>query len=199
MTGTTVRPASWRDVGMLSRRLSDAFQDDPLYGWMFGGQEVWRQKDRQFFRLLLRVHLRDGRVFTTSDLAGAALWSTPDLPYGGPFTQLVLPLRMRRLFAERAEKVRREIGELNAARPAKPHWYLPVLGVAPDRQRSGIGTALLHPVLDRCDGTGHPAYLETSVPANIPFYERLGFAVCDEMRVEDGPQVWGMAREPGAG
>lgn len=197
MNGPIVHPASWRDVRTLTGRLAEAFRDDPLYRWMFGGDAAWRRKGRPFFRLLLRVHLRDGRVFTNSDLSGAALWSSPDLPYGGPFTQLVLPLHMRRLFAERADAVRWEIGRLNAARPVAPHWYLPVLGVTPECQRTGIGTALLRPVLDRCDKTGYRAYLETSVPDNIPFYGRLGFGVTDEMEVEGGPRVWGMVREPG--
>lgn len=44
---------------------------------------------------------------------------------------------------------------------------------------------------------GVPAFLVTSNPANVPFYEKLGFAVDDEYEV--GPvHVWAMLRPPGA-
>jgi ribosomal protein S18 acetylase RimI-like enzyme len=189
---------SWRDIGPLAAVLAEAFRNDPLYRWMFGGDEEWLLHGRQFFRLLLRVHSRDGEAYTTEDRAGASLWTIPDLPYGGPFTQLILPLQMRRMFGSRTDTVRRQIGQLNAARPTQAHYYLPVLGVDPERQRSGIGTALLRPVMSVCDSAGYLIYLETSVADNLRFYRRLGFEVEDELAVDGGPEVWGMLREPGA-
>ena len=65
-----------------------------------------------------------------------------------------------------------------AARPDQPeskrghhpkgpeHWYLQYLGVEPRRQGKGLGGALLAPVLERCDGEGVPAHLETSTERN---------------------------------
>jgi ribosomal protein S18 acetylase RimI-like enzyme len=191
-----IREATRRDARRLAAGLASAFDEDPLYRWMFGGRMEWRRHSREFFRVFLRVHLRDGRVLTTDQRAGAALWVVPDLPFGGRMTQLVLPFRMRRLFGRRAELIRREMARLNAGRPLEPHWYLPVLGVAPQYQRMGIGSALLGPVLDECDFAGHPAYLETSVEDNVSFYRRLGFEVADALEVEGGPHVWGMVRVP---
>lgn len=65
-------------------------------------------------------------------------------------------------------------------------------------QRAGLGTRVLLPVLDRADADGTACYLETSDPANVAFYEWLGFAVRDEavQLVPDGPPHVTMWRDP---
>jgi GNAT superfamily N-acetyltransferase len=81
--------------------------------------------------------------------------------------------------------------------PRTNHWYLPVLGVRPDRQASGLGSRLMCPVLERCDEHGLPAYLEASSPRNRALYERHGFAVTGELRLaRSAPPVWLMWRAP---
>jgi GNAT superfamily N-acetyltransferase len=80
--------------------------------------------------------------------------------------------------------------------PEEPHWYLGVLGTAPEHQGKGVGSALMAPVLAKCDAEGIPAYLESSKESNIPFYERHAFKVTREINVKNGPTVWPMWRDP---
>ena len=77
---------------------------------------------------------------------------------------------------------------------AEPHWYLAFLGIEPSEQGKGLGSALLRPVLERCDSEGTPAYLETSNERNLPFYQRHGFEVVQQCGIPDGPHFWGMWR-----
>ncbi|MBN1859167.1 GNAT family N-acetyltransferase, partial [Candidatus Bipolaricaulota bacterium] len=78
-----------------------------------------------------------------------------------------------------------------------PHWYLWALGVKPSRQRQGVGTALLQPVLARADHEDCACYLETATPENVPFYEKLGFRVLWEANVAQQPiHLWFMRRDP---
>ena len=70
------------------------------------------------------------------------------------------------LFAtERALPVVASMGryaDLARNHPRVPHWYLPVLGTAPEYQGRGVGSALLRALLARSDAEGLPAYLESS-------------------------------------
>ena len=45
------------------------------------------------------------------------------------------------------------------------------------------------------DGTGEAAYLESTNPANVGFYERFGFRVMDEIDVPGSSPVTTMWRE----
>ena len=83
--------------------------------------------------------------------------------------------------------------------PAGPaHSHLAILGVRPDRQRQGLGTALLlarHRVLDR-DGT--PGYLEAADWATRRLYQRHGYADLGQpIQLPGGPMMYPMWREPG--
>jgi ribosomal protein S18 acetylase RimI-like enzyme len=40
---------------------------------------------------------------------------------------------------------------MKAHNPVKPHYYLYLLGVAPDSQSHGLDSALLRTMLERCD------------------------------------------------
>jgi predicted GNAT family N-acyltransferase len=88
---------------------------------------------------------------------------------------------------------------LESRHPREPHFYLQFAGVAPGRQGLGIGSALLRPVLDRCDAEAMPAYLEATSPRNRAFYERHGFEVTDELVYPKGPPTWPMWRRPRRG
>jgi ribosomal protein S18 acetylase RimI-like enzyme len=80
--------------------------------------------------------------------------------------------------------------------PTEPHWYLPMIGVVPERQGQGLGSALLRLALARCDADRLPAYLESTNPANVPLYERHGFRVVGSIRSSSCPPLTPMLRPP---
>ena len=65
--------------------------------------------------------------------------------------------------------------------PKDRHWYLQMLGTQSERQGHGVGSAILTPVLERCDREGERVYLESTKERNIPFYTRHGFQVTEEI------------------
>jgi GNAT superfamily N-acetyltransferase len=83
-------------------------------------------------------------------------------------------------------------------RPKTPHWQLQPLAVEPSLQGKGIGTALLQPILNRCDEDHVPAYLGTQKEKNVRFYEHRGFKVIEYLKkLPYGfPDSWIMWREP---
>jgi predicted N-acetyltransferase YhbS len=85
---------------------------------------------------------------------------------------------------------------MDKTHPREPHWYLAVLGTDPPHQGKGVGAALMTPVLARCDAEGTGAYLESSKPDNVPYYERFGFRVTGQIDMPKGPTMWPMWRDP---
>jgi len=195
----TVRKAGVEDIPCLSEVLARAFDADPAANWFCLQDHRRAERMRELFAVSLRrISMPDGEVYTTSELGGAALWAPPGRWQPGLLRQLRLLPAMARVAG-----VRHLIGKLQSMRPVlerhprAPHWYLEVLGTEPELQGQGIGTALMRPILDTCDWTGAPAYLETAKEGNIPFYERRGFRVTGEIEASSGaPRIWLMWRDP---
>ena len=97
--------------------------------------------------------------------------------------QLRLLPSMARINGRLLPRALRTIATLESNHPAAPHYYLPFVGVEPEWQGRGLGTALMRPVLDRCDEEKMPAYLEASSPRNRVLYERHGFQVTEQFSV----------------
>jgi ribosomal protein S18 acetylase RimI-like enzyme len=88
------------------------------------------------------------------------------------------------------------LDQMEASQPKERHWHLALIGVDPSQQRKRIGDTLLRETLARVDDQQVFAYLESSNPANIPFYQHHGFEVIREIRVDDFPPVIPMVRRP---
>ena len=82
---------------------------------------------------------------------------------------------------------------LDALHPLDPQWYLALLGVEPEQQGRGLGSALLQRFVQQVDADEAPAYLETDRPENVAFYGQVGFDVVREVEVL-GITVWCMQR-----
>jgi ribosomal protein S18 acetylase RimI-like enzyme len=80
--------------------------------------------------------------------------------------------------------------------PEQPHWYLPLMGVAPADWGRGWGSALMRRGLERCDEARLPAYLEATSPRNQALYERFGFQALGVMQTRSSPRIVPMIRPP---
>jgi len=61
--------------------------------------------------------------------------------------------------------------------PAEQHWHLGPIGILPDHQGAGIGSALMQRFCREVDACRSMAYLETDLEKNVRFYEKFGFKV----------------------
>ena len=196
----TSRKATGADIPELAGTLARAFASDPLQRWFFPDDDSRTRKLEQLFgEVLLEEAVGYGSAYTTDRREAAALWFPPGKEQIRAMEQLrMLPL-MLRLAGRRLRRVLRGLSFMEARLPPEPHWHLPILGVEPSRQGLGLGTALMQPILDRCDRDGCGAYLEATTPRNRDLYLRLGFAVREEVALPGGgPPLWLMWREPGA-
>ena len=174
--------------------LARAFAHDPPCRWLFPDDALYASAFPSFALAL------GGAAFGERTLVahehGAALWLAPEA--AGPDEEALVALVGARVAERRREATFAILAEMDAHHPAEPHWYLPLVGVAPERQGGGIGAALLAPVLERCDATGVRAYLEASTERSRRLYERMGFEATGVIRVADCPPIVPMLREPRA-
>jgi GNAT superfamily N-acetyltransferase len=178
----------------LSHVLARAFEDDPVMEWLFAREGARKRGAKRMFRTRLVQLVDQDEVYTTDDLAGAAIWTLPGRWHVSAretleLARIVLGPRLPILFSG--------LQRVDGAHPRSPdHFYLAVLGIDPPRQGQGFGSALMAPVLELCDREGLPAYLESSKRRNVDFYARHGFRVKRELHLPKGPAMWPMWREP---
>ena len=170
-----VLAAGASDAAGIGRALTRALADDPFVRWVVDGTDE-RARRRYVDLVLRRLTLPHGHVFTTPRHEGASLWVPPGSWDLGWVEQVrLLPAVARVVGLSRLMRVAEASDVIERSRMAAPHYYLALLGTVPEARGRGVARALLAPVLRRCDAEGVPAALETSVPANVPFYARFGF------------------------
>ena len=192
-----VRDARPAEYPALGRCLARAFETDPVMRWLFPDAAIRARRMPRFYRLVAVELGRAGAVHTVDGLLGAAIWRGPHAPARGRLSRVWAMLRFAAVLGGASRRSGEFFARLERWHPEEPHWYLGVLGTDPPRQGRGVGSQLLRPVLARCDAEGRLAWLESSKRENLPFYERHGFQVVDEVRLAGAPPVWPMRREAG--
>jgi ribosomal protein S18 acetylase RimI-like enzyme len=199
-----VRRATRREIPELAAVLARAFVQDPFFSWLAGEASERSQRMRDGWTGILRFASAGlSETWTNDDRSGVAIW----IPPGRAASSLIESIRLTPALARmttwrrlRLASAAIETLEEHRHRHApQPHYYLSALGVEPERQGEGIGSALIAPVLAAADAAGAPAYLETATGRNVLLYERHGFEVVEELIL---PQTdihgWLMLRAPSA-
>ena len=182
-----------------------AFDDYPFLTALFPGPADRRAHvSAAFYGATLRDCLQHGQVDAAMEggrVVGVAAWLPPgayplSLRRSAGFARVVA--RVLRFHPRRAVRGVQALARLERHHPSDPpHWYLATIAVDPDRQRQGVGGALVRPGLDLADTRVEDAFLETARADNAAWYHRLGF----DTEVEDacfpgGPPQWFMRRRP---
>ena len=137
-----------------------------------------------------------GQTWIADGGAAAAVWQpAPADPVAPGVIEQLLRVA-RAAFGDRLPVIDAVESTIRAHRPNEPHWFLGTVGTRPERQRQGLGTAVLRPVLDQLDRAAVPACLETSSLENVTFYTKLGFETVAHLDdLPDGaPETWVMWR-----
>lgn len=180
--------------------LADAYLDDP--GWVAVGPTD-RRRRHAYTRRVCRGALsvvdrwggriwcveRDGEVAGVLTSCDPGQWPPPQVR--ATVKQALGPtlagpgVLWRSLAADSA---------MHKHHPEEPHFYVWMLGVSPDHQRTGVGRALLNAALVRAEEFGLPAYLETANPENLPYYASFGFREIGETKLPRDAPIWFMMR-----
>lgn len=186
--------------------LARAFQNDPLMAYAFPDPARRERILPWLIGLNVRLGCLYGEVYATPGWEGVAVWFPPGVQAMTPWRMLragmlAAPLRASWGALRRLALVEGYTTRLRRLHAPSGHWYLSQIGVEPERQAQGWGSALLHPMLARLDADHRWCYLDTVQQSAIPFYRKWGFDVVAETdTVKGGPHLWALLRPPpGAG
>lgn len=129
---------------------------------------------------------RIGKVFKTQDGLGSMALLLPDARKLNFWDILVsgafkAPFLMSRESFNRMQYCEKyALDTHHEVMAGRPHYYICYLGVHPDAQGKGLGTALIHHVQTLANHEQKPIYLETHRPATVAYYQHLGFRLLAE-------------------
>ncbi len=193
MTTPTVKAATTSDEAPAVDAVVLAFSADPAARWTWSDPQQYLMHFPRFVRTFGGKAFTHGSAYYLNGFAGTALWLPPDVQ---PDEDELIALLQQTV----SEPIRKDVfgvfEEMGRYHPNEPHWYLPLMGVDPSRQGKGFGSALMQHAFVACDRDHKLAYLESTNPRNISFYERHGFELLGTIQVGASPPLFPMLRKP---
>ncbi len=175
--------AKHKDVPGAVDCLVPAFANDPLMLHFFPGELGRRAAAaRDFFTMLMvaRVALHMPVIVLNDgeETFGAVMGYDTSRP-AWPKEQLARLDALLRDWSGLSERFDAYDNLSRQFAPRKPHYYLGVLGVHPNRQGVGAGGNLITAFcrLSEMDPISSGTYLETASAENVAYYKRCGFDV----------------------
>ncbi|NWA01371.1 GNAT family N-acetyltransferase [Pseudomonas gingeri] len=171
--------------------LALAFDADPFMRWIYPRGHDYLRYAPQLFEAVAVDSLAAGGAHRTRDGAAIALWLPPGVVGDPAPIQAVLD---RSISQDQQERIGAALGQTDLDRPDEPHWYLSTLGVDAALQGRGHGAILLKHGLRACDEQHLAAYLWSSNPKNIGFYQHHGFEITRQINAGQVPLLVTMLR-----
>jgi ribosomal protein S18 acetylase RimI-like enzyme len=192
-----IRRAHAGDADAMTHILATGFREDPPLAWILPDPDDRERLSPAFFAPFVDMALTDGQTYVSTDLSGTALWLDVDVEADAESDGGALRRRLvDGLGVEYAKRFFVLDDLFTANHPGhESHAYLLFIGVRPERQCQGVGTALLAAGLEAVDAASRPAYVEASSARNAALYARHRFESMDtSVALPDGPPLYPMWR-----
>lgn len=192
------------DIPAAGAVLARSLFEDGLTRHMYPDEAERKARTPWHFSAMVRYGVLFGRVLTTAgEPHGVAIWLPP-----GETAMTDKRLAAAGLDAspavlgdeafERFASAMAQIEPYREQDVSPQHWYLALVGVDPDYAGTGIGSALLRPILAQADADRLPCYLETAEERNVAFYQKHEFETVRHGTIPDtAVKYWTMHRLPG--
>jgi ribosomal protein S18 acetylase RimI-like enzyme len=191
-----LRTAMPEDMAIIVDTAARSLDTEAMLRWSFG-EERFEERIRRHFTHYDGENARRGWIQMAADGAGIAVWIPPDAREEHEAIGPAPPGGEAEILGDNAARHAAFWGWVEEHEPPEPMLYLSHIGVVPERQGEGLGSALMRDGLVPGDHHGVPTWLETSRVDNVAYYERFGFrTVVDEDAPDGGPHIWFMRRDP---
>lgn len=170
--------ATYEDKPLLVDVLSRAFENNGSVRYVVGYGDGQMNRIRALMEYSVEICFHYGNIYLDSNRTACALILYPHRKRTTlRSVMLDVQLVLRAIGWRNIRRVLKREAQLKRIQPKEDMVYLWFIGVMPDRQQAGIGSALLLKVIEIASREGLPVYLETSVKENLSWYHRFGFTV----------------------
>jgi len=190
---TDVAAAERFDVPQVLAILVAAFRNDSAARSLYPTDSEYERHFSGFLMAFGGRAFDEGTVDVDASGRAAALWFPPGIEPDG---EAIIAYMEDTIPPERLGVLSVGMEIQSAMHPHETHWYLPWMGVVPEAQGSGLGSALLRAGLVRADTDGLPAYLEATSRRNAALYTRQGFRETGVVEAKGYPEIIAMWRLP---
>jgi GNAT superfamily N-acetyltransferase len=169
-----------------------AFAADPFVRWIYPEPAQYLLHFPPALEAFGGAAFAADTVWRLGDFAAVALW----MPSGvEPDAEATVSHLQATVAPSTIEDLMAVFGQMDDAHPTSRLWYLPWFGVDIPLQGQGLGSELMRACLETVDRDHLPAYLDSTNPANISFYQSHGFSVTGEWRSGTSPPIISMLRD----
>lgn len=174
--------AGRKDKSLIIDILSDSFDENQSVNYIVKHDEHRKKRIRALMDYSFEICYRFGAVYLSNDKTACALVLYPDQKKFSLATAwLDIKLVFNAIGLTRAGKAMSRESAIKSNYPKEPIYYLWFLGVLGTNQNRGIGTQLLKEVIRDSQTLKRPVFLETSTLKNIPWYQKNGFEIYNEL------------------
>ncbi len=176
--------ATYSDKKLIVDILSTSFNDNKSVNYIVLQDEKRVQRIRNLMSYSFETCYRYGKVFLSDDRKGCALVLLPEKKKATLYS-ICLDLSLI-LFCTGLVNIKKIINRESKIKQFQIKgniYYLWFIGVFPGEQKRGTGTQLLNDILEDANSEQRTFCLETSTLKNIPWYEKFGFHIYNELNL----------------
>lgn len=174
--------ATYKDKPRIVDILASSFQDNQSVNYIAKQDNKRAKRIRNLMAYSFEVCYLFGEVFLTEDKKACALILYPDKKKTTlKSTLLDIQLIISCIGIENVRKALSREAKISKLQPKDHSWYLWFIGVDPKYQNHGIGSELLNNIIAENEKKKRGVYLETSTRKNLPWYDKFGFKIYNEL------------------
>jgi hypothetical protein len=172
------------DKELIVNILTDSFSQNQSINFIIKQDKKRIERVKALMDYSFEICFLFGEVYLSNDKKGCALILNPDkkkatLQSIYLDSKLVIKcLGLKNLF-----KAMRREAIIHKQHPKELMYYIWFIGVSIEHQGSGVGSNLLQDVINEGHRQKRAVYLETSTLKNIPWYQRFGFTIYQEINM----------------
>lgn len=162
--------------------LTNSFTDNKSINYIIPNDNNRIRRIRELMAYSFDMCMLSGKVCLADDDKGCALISYPERKKMSLYVVfLEIKLILFSIGIKNISKALKREKIISSHYPKAPIYYLWFIGVHPEFQNKGVGQKLLEEVVADASSMNRPVFLETSTLKNIPWYQKFGLSIYDEL------------------